>query len=258
MVGDALIKIFSSYSYMLGALSPIKTNVTLLHRSASLLIFSKEMESSSVPATNKNLLHTSTIRGHAYFNRAFALIYTLALFALLYRHTLTLLHSPSTFSLLLLVSDAILVFTWSTTQSSRMRPVIRQTFPENIMSEKDFPPIDIFICTADPRKEPPISVVNTALSVMAYDYPSHKISVYVSDDGGSQLTLFAFMEAAKFARVWLPFCRKKNIMQRNPDVYLNSDFHECCETEEIKVCNTVMLHVFRLEYYLFMHSCSTR
>lgn len=205
--------------YVFGPLSPIK----LWPYSMSILLTcSKEMESSSAPVTDRNLLHTSTILRHAYSIQAFALIYTLGLFALLYRHTLTLLHSPTAFSLLLLVSDVILSFMWSTTQSFQMRPGIQHALPENIeniMSEKDFPSLDIIICTADPRKEPPISVVNMALSIMAYDYPSHKISVYVSDDGGSQLTLFAFMEAAKFARVWLPFCRKNNIMQRNPDVY---------------------------------------
>lgn len=64
-----------------------------------------------------------------------------------------------------------------------------------------------------------MSVVNTALSVMAYDYPTEKLSVYVSDDGGSQLTLFAFMEAAKFASYWLPFCKTNNLVERNPDAY---------------------------------------
>lgn len=100
---------------------------------------------------------------------------------------------------------------------------------------KDFPAIDIFICTADPYKEPPINVVNTALSLMAYDYPPEKISVYVSDDGGSELTLFAFMEAAKFAKIWLPFCRDNNIMDRCPEAYFSSDGHESPESEEIKV-----------------------
>jgi hypothetical protein len=51
-----------------------------------------------------------------------------------------------------------------------MFPVYRKQFPENlkkIMERSDFPALDVFICTADPYKEPPISVVNTALSVMA-------------------------------------------------------------------------------------------
>lgn len=81
-----------------------------------------------------------------------------------------------------------------------------------------------------------MNVVNTALSVMAYDYPTWKISVYVSDDGGSAVTLFAFMEAAKFAVEWLPFCRKSNVVERNPDVFFASN-NDCCnpEMEKIKV-----------------------
>ncbi|KAF7137451.1 hypothetical protein RHSIM_Rhsim07G0081100 [Rhododendron simsii] len=100
-----------------------------------------------------------------------------------------------------------------------MRLVHRHDFPENLLKvtrEEDFPAMDvfiIFICTADPDKEPPMSVVNTALSLMAYDYPAEKLSVYVSDDGGSALTLFAFVEAAKFGSHWSPFCRRnKEVM----------------------------------------------
>ena len=37
--------------------------------------------------------------------------------------------------------------------------------------EKVLPGIDIFVCTANPLIEPPAMVINTVLSVMAYDYP---------------------------------------------------------------------------------------
>ncbi|KAL8090645.1 hypothetical protein AgCh_039905 [Apium graveolens] len=129
--------------------------------------------------------------------------------------------------------------------------MILQVFPENLertLSRRDFPPLDIFICTTDPYKEPPINVVNTALSVMAYDYPTEKMSVYVSDDGGSLLNLFALLEAAKFAKAWLPFFRKKNIMERCPDVYLSSNHLQCSETEEIKVRMTMFLEATDPEY----------
>jgi len=80
-------------------------------------------------------------------------------------------------------------------------------------------------------------VVNTALSVMAYEYPSHKISVYVSDDGGSSLTLFALMEAAKFSKHWLPFCKNNNVQDRSPEVYFSSKSHSSSdEAENLKVC----------------------
>ncbi|KAC9618554.1 hypothetical protein E3N88_45549 [Mikania micrantha] len=171
------------------------------------------------------------------FNRAFAIIYSFAILALIYHHLTTLFrHSTTVISVIitttLLISDLILAFMWATTTSFRLCPVLRQTFPENlekVLQEQDFPAIDIFICTADPYKEPPINVVNTALSLMAYDYPPEKISVYVSDDGGSELTLFAFMEAAKFSECWLPFCRDNNVMDRCPEVYFNSNHHEKTE-----------------------------
>ena len=115
-----------------------------------------------------------------------------------------------------------------------MNQVYRSEFPEKlkeVVNESDFPALDVFICTADPYKEPPMSLVNTALSVMAYDYPAEKVSVYISDDGGSQITLFAFMEAAKFASHWLPFCRKNNIVDRSPDAYFASNQPLCSETQ---------------------------
>ncbi|KAL9991764.1 putative cellulose synthase (UDP-forming) [Helianthus debilis subsp. tardiflorus] len=176
------------------------------------------------------------------FNRMFATIYSFAILALIYHHFLTLLHHSTAFisvvtATSLLISDLILAFMWATTTSFRLRPILRQVYPENlekVLHKQDFPAIDIFICTADPYKEPPINVVNTALSLMAYDYPPEKMSVYVSDDGGSELTLFAFMEAAKFAEIWLPFCRDSNIMDRRPEAYFNSNNHGKLDELEIK------------------------
>ncbi|KAK4490819.1 hypothetical protein RD792_001534 [Penstemon davidsonii] len=166
-----------------------------------------------------------------HFNRLFAVVYSLAILTLFYHHVLKLLQSNSTLSsffinIPLFVADIILSYMWSTLQAYRMNPLNRKVFPENLekyLAREDFPAIDIFICTADPFKEPPINVVNTALSVMAYDYPSQKLSVYVSDDGGSELTMFAFMEAAKFGKIWLPFCRENNIMDRCPDAYFKTN-----------------------------------
>ncbi|XP_042505149.1 cellulose synthase-like protein G2 [Macadamia integrifolia] len=181
-----------------------------------------------------------------FLNRSFGLIYTCAILALFYHHSLALLHFTSfltfCFSLTFLLADAALAFMWVTTQSFRMCPGRHGEFPENLLSfvkERDFPALDIFICTADPYKEPPINVVNTALSVMAYDYPVEKLSVYVSDDGGSELTLFAFMEASKFASHWLPFCKEHRIEERCPDAYLKSS-HSCTETEKMKTIYETM------------------
>ncbi|KAG6487612.1 hypothetical protein ZIOFF_056202 [Zingiber officinale] len=89
-------------------------------------------------------------------------------------------------------------------------PVRRKELPDSLLRAVGYdglPSIDVFVCTADPRREPPASVASTALSAMAFDYPTDRLSVYLSDDGGSAVTLFAFMEAARFARYWLPFCK---------------------------------------------------
>ncbi|KAL7159880.1 hypothetical protein ABFS83_01G056700 [Erythranthe nasuta] len=187
-------------------------------------------------------LHSQRPLRRRHFNRLFAAAYTAAILSLLYHHTLTLLHSTTTaslsISLLLFLSDAILAYMWSTTQSFRMNPVHRRSFPENLpefLDRKDFPAVDIFICTADPHKEPPVGVANTALSVMAYDYPTEKLSVYVSDDGGSEATAFAFMEAAEFAKVWVPFCRQNDVTDTCPDAYFASNYALTDKSLQIKM-----------------------
>ncbi|KAG8375135.1 hypothetical protein BUALT_Bualt10G0068900 [Buddleja alternifolia] len=187
-------------------------------------------------------LHSLRPLRRRHFNRLFAVVYALALLSLFYQHILTLIYSKTLISLLislsLFISDVLLAYMWSTTQAFRMNPVHRRVFQENLhktLDRKDFPAMDIFICTADPYKEPPFNVVNTALSVMAYDYPTEKLSVYVSDDGGSELTMFAFMEAAKFGKLWLPFCKENNVIERCPDAYFSSNYALKAKTLEIKM-----------------------
>ncbi|KAK6137274.1 hypothetical protein DH2020_028989 [Rehmannia glutinosa] len=187
-------------------------------------------------------LHSLRPLRRRHINRLFAAVYTLAILSLFYHHILKLIHSTTPLSLfislLLFISDALLAYMWSTTQAFRMNPVHRNEFPEKlekILDREDFPAMDIFICTADPYKEPPINVANTALSVMAYDYPTEKLSVYLSDDGGSELTMFAFMEAAKFGKKWLPFCRENNVTERCPDAYFGSNYVQTVKTREIKM-----------------------
>ena len=92
-------------------------------------------------------------------------------------------------------------------------------YPSLSYDDEELPEVDVFVCTADPVIEPPALVVNTVLSVMAYDYPPQKLSVYLSDDGGSDLTFYALLEAARFARVWIPFCRKFHVEPRSPAAF---------------------------------------
>lgn len=119
--------------------------------------------------------------------------------------------------------------------------------------DRVLPGVDVFICTADPKKEPVIEVMNTVLSAMALDYPPEKLAVYLSDDGGAGVTLYATKEACSFANSWLPFCRKYGIKARSPDAYfasLNDNAHldwgdELREEEEkIKVISLLAICFF--------------
>ncbi|KAL9353883.1 hypothetical protein Peur_051853 [Populus x canadensis] len=103
--------------------------------------------------------------------------------------------------------------------------VLRDKFdmpsPSNPTGRSDLPGIDLFVSTADPDKEPPLVTANTILSILSVDYPVEKVACYISDDGGALLTFEAMAEAASFADLWVPFCRKHNIEPRNPETYFS-------------------------------------
>lgn len=128
---------------------------------------------------------------------------------------------------------------WLFTQASRWNPIYRSTFKDRLSQryEKDLPDVDIFVCTADPVIEPPIMVVNTVLSVMAYDYPQEKLGVYLSDDAGSELTFYALLEASHFSKHWIPYCKKFKIEPRSPAVYfsLTSHLHDADQAKELEL-----------------------
>ncbi|PHT43972.1 Cellulose synthase-like protein E1 [Capsicum baccatum] len=115
-------------------------------------------------------------------------------------------------------------FYWFLTQSLRWNRVNRQAFRDRLLQryENELPRVDVFVCTADPAIEPPIMVINTVLSVMAYNYPPEKLSVYLSDDASSELTFYALLEASRFAKNWLPYCKKFNVEPRSPAAYFAS------------------------------------
>ncbi|KAG6534446.1 hypothetical protein ZIOFF_008332 [Zingiber officinale] len=130
-----------------------------------------------------------------------------------------------------IVCEIWFAFSWLLDQLPKLNPInrvadlaaLREKFdmpsPTNPLGRSDLPGLDVFISTADPEKEPPLVTGNTILSILATEYPVEKLSVYVSDDGGALLTFEAMSEAASFAQVWVPFCRKHNIEPRNPDSY---------------------------------------
>jgi cellulose synthase A len=82
-------------------------------------------------------------------------------------------------------------------------------------------PVDFFVSTVDPLKEPPLITANTVLSILAVDYPVEKVSCYVSDDGASMLTFESLAETAEFARRWVPFCKMYSIEPRTPEFYFS-------------------------------------
>ncbi|XP_049370612.1 cellulose synthase-like protein G1 [Solanum verrucosum] len=137
------------------------------------------------------------------------------------------------------------ILKWFFGQGTRWRPVERDVFPENITcKDSDLPPIDVMVFTANPKKEPIVDVMNTVISAMALDYPTDKLAVYLADDGGCPLSLYAMEEACVFAKLWLPFCRKYGIKTRCPKAFFsplgdddrvlkNDDFD--AEMKEIKL-----------------------
>ncbi|KAL5573388.1 hypothetical protein UlMin_022985 [Ulmus minor] len=113
-------------------------------------------------------------------------------------------------------------FEWILFLSTKWTPVDYKTYPENLSQRwPELPAVDMFVTTADPVLEPPMITVNTVLSLMAVDYPAHKLACYVSDDGCSPLTLFSLMKASEFAKLWIPFCKKYNISVRAPFRYFS-------------------------------------
>jgi cellulose synthase A len=82
-------------------------------------------------------------------------------------------------------------------------------------------PVDFFVSTVDPLKEPPLVTANTVLSILSVDYPVDKVSCYVSDDGAAMLTFEALSETSEFAKKWVPFSKKFNIEPRAPEWYFH-------------------------------------
>ncbi|KAL6008213.1 Cellulose synthase-like protein D3 [Asimina triloba] len=132
------------------------------------------------------------------------------------------------------VCEIWFAFSWLLDQLPKLCPVNRATDlailkekfeepgPHNPSGKSDLPGIDVFVSTADPEKEPPLVTANTILSILAADFPVEKLACYVSDDGGALLTFEAMAEAASFANLWVPFCRKHDVEPRNPESYFNS------------------------------------
>ncbi|CBI28831.3 unnamed protein product, partial [Vitis vinifera] len=128
--------------------------------------------------------------------------------------------------LIAFLCESWFTFLWVLNLSSKWNPVSYITYPERLLQcyqVDELPPVDMFVTTTDPMLEPPIITVNTVLSLLALDYPANKLSCYVSDDGASRLTFYSLLEASKFAKLWVPFCKKYGIQTRAPFRYFSTE-----------------------------------
>ncbi|KAF6175036.1 hypothetical protein GIB67_039584 [Kingdonia uniflora] len=177
---------------------------------------------------NLPLHHCQVQQPRTTINRLHTLLHTTTLLSLLYYRAsslyVSLPNTPVFPWILVSASELLLSFLWTLGQACRWRPVTRTVFPERLPKDDQLPSIDVFILTADPKKEPPIGVMNTLISAMSLDYPTEKLTVYLSDDGGTPVTLKATREAFKFAKSWVPFCKEYGIETRCPDAYFSDEF----------------------------------
>ncbi|KAL8249025.1 hypothetical protein R6Q59_005893 [Mikania micrantha] len=176
-----------------------------------------------------NALNTCSVQQpQATAQRIHILFHSTAVLAILYYRLASLIQGgvPTLPWALVTTSEIIFSVIWVLTQAFRWRPVARTVSLRNLPDDTDLPGVDVFICTADPSKEPTVEVMNTVLSAMGLDYPSSKLAVYLSDDAGAPSTLYAVKEACAFAKRWLPFCRKYGIKSRCPEWFFSTYGHD--------------------------------
>uniref|UniRef100_A0A0A9DEZ5 CSLF3-cellulose synthase-like family F n=1 Tax=Arundo donax TaxID=35708 RepID=A0A0A9DEZ5_ARUDO len=125
-----------------------------------------------------------------------------------------------------IVGDFWFGVTWLLNQVAKLNPIKR--VPDLALLKQQFdlpdgnsnlPRLDVFINTVDPINEPMIYTMNSILSILAADYPVDRSATYLSDDGGSIIHYEGLLETAKFAALWVPFCRKHCIEPRAPESY---------------------------------------
>ncbi|KAI4322518.1 hypothetical protein L6164_022204 [Bauhinia variegata] len=154
-----------------------------------------------------------------HFQRVMDTVILILLLLLLGYRLISFTNSYTFACFLAFLCETWFTITWLLTVSTKWTPALIKTYPERLfqrVSESELPPVDLFVTTADHELEPPIITVNTVLSLLALDYPAHKLACYVSDDGCSPLTFYALVEASKFAKLWVPFCKKYNVQTRAP------------------------------------------
>ncbi|WVY99307.1 hypothetical protein V8G54_025377 [Vigna mungo] len=124
------------------------------------------------------------------------------------------------------ICESWFTFAWILVINTKWSPAYTTTYIDRLLlrvPEPELPSVDLFVTTADPVLEPPIITINTVLSLLALDYPTNKLACYVSDDGCSPLNFYALLEASKFAKLWVPFCKNYNIQLRVPFRYFSNN-----------------------------------
>lgn len=117
-------------------------------------------------------------------------------------------------------------FSWLLNQLPKVNPIKSIPDLDALRQKCDFrdgsstlPGIDIFVTTANPVDEPILYTMNCILSILAIDYPVDRNACYLSDDAGALVSYEALVETAKFAALWVPFCRKYCVEPRAPESY---------------------------------------
>ncbi|KAF5738980.1 hypothetical protein HS088_TW12G00176 [Tripterygium wilfordii] len=141
---------------------------------------------------------------------------------------LTPAHDAFPLWLISVICEIWFALSWILDQFPKWFPINRETYLDRLslrFEREGEPsrllPVDVYVSTVDPLKEPPIITANTVLSILSVDYPVEKVSCYVSDDGASMLLFDTLSETAEFARRWVPFCKKHNIEPRAPEFYFS-------------------------------------
>uniref|UniRef100_A0ACD6AB30 Uncharacterized protein n=1 Tax=Avena sativa TaxID=4498 RepID=A0ACD6AB30_AVESA len=127
------------------------------------------------------------------------------------------------------VGDVWFGFSWLLNQLPKLNPV--KTIPDLAALRRQYdlpdgtsglPGLDVFVTTADPADKPVLYTMNCVLSILAADYPLDRCACYLSDDSGELLLYEALVETAKFAALWVPFCRQYCIEPRAPEAYFEN------------------------------------
>lgn len=172
----------------------------------------KSTPSVSLPLNERVILKNS-------MQRAIDLIILFLLLSLLV-HRLLVINDHGLAWAVAFFCELCFTFVWVLTLNAKWNPVENKTYPERLLRRVSaLPALDLLVTTADPALEPPIITMNTVLSLVALDYPAHKLACYLSDDGGSALIFYSFVETSKFAKLWVPFCKKYGVRVRAPFRY---------------------------------------